>query len=170
MEAKIINADQRAQILKKPALQAQLTQAEEQLTQYRKVHEQYQGKFAAEKAEWEKSVEKSVEKAKEDALRDAKQGSDNTTHENLLILSQFLRLAAYRREEAQEPESDESQAIEGVLLAIYSGDDSAVSSMRKLVEGSDEQILSVPGEQLQTTCKWTLHRLSARTNREQIPK
>ena len=153
MEAKIINADQRAQILKKPALQAQLTQAEEQLTQYRKLHEQYQAKFAADKAEWEKSVEKSVEKAKEDALRDAKQGSDNTTHENLLILSQFLRLAAYRREEAQEPESDESQAIEGVLLAIYSGDDSAVSSMRKLVEGSDEQILSVPGEQLQTTCK-----------------
>ena len=59
----------------------------------------------------------------------------------------------YRREEAKDPESDESQAIEGVLLAIYSGDDGAVASMLKLIEGSDDQVLSVPGEQLQTTCE-----------------
>lgn len=70
-----------------------------------------------------------------------------------MVLSQFLRLAAYRREEAQDPESDESQAIEGVLLAIYSGDESAVQSMLKLVNGSDDQVVSVPGEQLQTPCK-----------------
>lgn len=68
------------------------------------------------------------------------------------MLSQFLRLAAYRREESQEPESDESQAIEGVLLAIYSGDENAVSAMQRLIEGSGEQIVSVPGDRLQTTC------------------
>lgn len=61
-------------------------------------------------------------------------------------------MAAYRREEATDPDSDESQAIEGVLLAIYTGDESAVNSMLKLVDGSSDQIWSVPGEQLQTTC------------------
>ncbi|WKT49126.1 hypothetical protein QSH57_014056 [Fusarium oxysporum f. sp. vasinfectum] len=89
VESRIINNDQKAQILKKPALQAQLAQYEEQLVQYQK--------------------------------------------------------------EAQDPDSDESQAIEGVLLAIYSGDENAVQSMLKLVNGSEDQIFSVPGEQLQTS-------------------
>ncbi|KAL3595164.1 hypothetical protein FPOAC2_09486 [Fusarium poae] len=146
IESKIINADQKAQILKKPALQQQLAQLEEQLTQYQKVDEQYKTRAASDKAEWEKKLEK----AKADGKAEAKGEATKDLHDNLLVLSQFLRLAAYRREEAQDPESDESQAIEGVLLAIYSGDESAVQSMLKLVNGSDDQIVSVPGEQLQT--------------------
>lgn len=149
--AKIINQDQKAQILKKPALKAQLAQLEEQLTQYQKVNEQYRTQAVADKAEWEKSLDK----IKADAVTEAQAGFKKTTHDHLLVLSQFLRLAAYRREEAKDPESDESQAIEGVLLAIYSGDDGAVSSMLKLVEGSTDQIWSVPGDQLQTTCEYT---------------
>ncbi|KAM0428648.1 hypothetical protein ACHAPT_007012 [Fusarium lateritium] len=144
---KIINADQKAQILKKPALQAQLAQFEEQLTQYQKVDEQYRTRATADKAEWEKNLEK----AKADAVAEAKEEASKSLNDNLLVLSQFLRLAAYRREEAQDPESDESQAIEGVLLAIYSGDQNAVQSMLKLVNGTEDQIFSVPGEQLQTT-------------------
>jgi len=147
VQERILNADQKAQILKKPALQAQRAQFEEQLAQYLKVDEQYKTRAAADKAEWEKSLEK----AKADAVAEAKETFDKTLHGNLLLLSQFLRLAAYRREEAADPESDESQAIEGVLMAIYTGDESAVSSMLKLVQGSSDQILSVPGEQLETT-------------------
>lgn len=149
VSAKLINTDQKAQALKKPALQTQLSQMEEQLAQYIKVDEQYRTQAAADKAE----LEKSVQKAKDDALAEAKEGSDKNLRGRLLVLSQFLRLAAYRREESTDPESDESQAIEGVLLAIYAGDESAVNSMLKLVEGSSSQILSVPGDQLQTTCK-----------------
>ncbi|KAI9158622.1 hypothetical protein HJFPF1_06620 [Paramyrothecium foliicola] len=145
--SKIINTDQKAQILKKPALQAQVAQLEEQLVQYQKVHDQYNERAVAEKAEWEKNLSN----VKAEAVAEAKEGFKKELHDHLLVLSQFLRLAAYRREEAKDPESDESQAIEGVLLAIYAGDDSAVSSMLKLVEGSDDQIWSVPGEQLQTT-------------------
>ncbi|KOS21807.1 hypothetical protein ESCO_002178 [Escovopsis weberi] len=144
---RIINADQKAQILKKPALQAQIAQFEEQLAQYQKVHEQYQAKAAADKAEWEKTLDK----AKEDAAKEAKEEALASLKDSLLTLSEFLRLAAYRREEAKDPESDESQAIEGVLLAIYSGDQNAVSAMLKLIDGSSDQIISVPGEQLQTT-------------------
>ncbi|KAL5091937.1 hypothetical protein Trisim1_002330 [Trichoderma cf. simile WF8] len=144
---KILNTDQKTQIQKKPALQAALVQYEEQLAQYQKIHEQYQTRAAAEKAEWAKSLEKT----KEEAISEAKADSESSLKSKLLVLSQFLRLAAYRREESQEPDSDESQAIEGVLLAIYSGDDNAVTAMQKLIEGSDDQIFSVPGEQLQTT-------------------
>ncbi|CVL05710.1 uncharacterized protein FMAN_10583 [Fusarium mangiferae] len=147
VESRIINNDQKAQILKKPALQAQLAQYEEQLVQYQKVDEQYRTRAASDKAEWEKNLEK----AKADAVAEAKAESTKSLHDNLLVLSQFLRLAAYRREEAQDPDSDESQAIEGVLLAIYSGDENAVQSMLKLVNGSEDQIYSVPGEQLQTS-------------------
>ncbi|POR31728.1 Uncharacterized protein TPAR_08042 [Tolypocladium paradoxum] len=144
---KVINADQKAQIQKKPALQAQVAQFEEQLAQYQKVHEQYRTRAAAEKAEWEKSLEKT----KANAVSEAKEDFKKSLNDSFLTLSQFLRLAAYRREEAKDPESDESQAIEGVLLAIYAGDESAVASMLKLIEGSTDRILSVPGEQLQTT-------------------
>ncbi|KAK2598103.1 hypothetical protein QQS21_005734 [Conoideocrella luteorostrata] len=145
--SRVINTDQKAQIEKKPALQAQLAQTEEQLAQYQKIHEQYRSRAAAEKSEWEKSLEK----VKGDAIDEAKAEFQKSMKDNLLTLSQFLRLAAYRREEANDPESDESQAIEGVLLAIYAGDENAVSSMLKLVEGTDDKVLSVPGEQLQTT-------------------
>lgn len=121
--------------------------------QYKQVDEQYRARAAVEKAEWEKSLEK----VKADAASEASVASQKALKDNLLVLSQFLRLAAYRREEAKDPESDESQAIEGVLLAIYSGDDNAVQSMLKLVDGSDDQIVSVPGEQLETTCALTQH-------------
>ncbi|CAH0041433.1 unnamed protein product [Clonostachys solani] len=147
VDAKIINTDQKAQVLKKPALQTQLTQLEEQLSQILKIDEQYRTKAAADKT----VADQSLEKAKADAVAEAKESFDKTLRGNLLLLSQFLRLAAYRREEATDPESDESQAIEGVLLAIYTGDESAVNSMLKLVDGSSDQIWSVPGEQLQTT-------------------
>lgn len=149
----MINADQKQQIIKKPGLQTQLAQYEEQLAQYIKVDEQYKTQAASEKAEFEKALEK----AKEDAAAQVKEESDKDLRGSLLVLSQFLRLAAYRREEAADPDSDESQAIEGVLLAIYAGDEGAVSSMLKLVGGSSDQILSVPGEQLDTTCKPTVH-------------
>ncbi|OAQ97419.1 hypothetical protein LLEC1_06809 [Akanthomyces lecanii] len=145
--AKILNADQRAQILKKPALQAQLTTLEEQLAQSQRVHDQYTAQAAAERAEFEKTIQKT----KADATAEAKQAFEETFQDNLLLLSQFLRLAAYRREEGSNPEADENQAIEGVLLAIYSGDSSAVAAMMKLMEGSAEQVISVPGETLEST-------------------
>lgn len=148
MATKILNADQKAQILKKPALQAQVTQFEDQLAQFQILQEQFRTKATDDKTKWTKTSDQ----AKLDAVKEAKEEFQNVLNENLLVLSQFLRLAAYRREEALEPDADESQAIEGVLLAIYSGDHNAVQSMLKLVEGSSDPIISVPGEQLQTTC------------------
>lgn len=145
--AKILNTDQKTQILKKPGLAAQLATLEEQLAQYQRVHDQYVAQAAAEKAEFEKTIQK----LRENVTVEVKEVFDKSFQENLLLLSQFLRLAAYRREEGRDPESDETQAIEGVLLAIYSGDSSAVAAMVKLLQGSAEQVVSVPGEKLEST-------------------
>ncbi|KAH6620791.1 hypothetical protein B0J18DRAFT_208176 [Chaetomium sp. MPI-SDFR-AT-0129] len=149
--SKVINADQKAAHLKKPALQAQLFQLEEQLSQHKKIDQDFRTKLA----EQEKALTEKFEKEKADLLAELAEKSDATAntslHSNLLILSQFLRLAAARRAEDADPSSDENLALEGVLLQIYSGDDNAVSIMTKLVEGVDEQTRNTAGETLQTT-------------------
>ncbi|KAI0429021.1 hypothetical protein F5Y09DRAFT_311501 [Xylaria sp. FL1042] len=155
VDAKIINADQRAQRLKKPQLEAQLAQFEEQLAQYKKVDEDYRSRSAADKAAVEKTLTEKFEKEKADIINEltekAAADAKQSLHDNLLVLSQFLRLAAARRSEEADAGLDENMALEGVLLNVYSGDEHAVSTMLKLIEGSSEVTRSVTGDALQTT-------------------
>lgn len=151
--AKVINADQKAAHLKRPALQAQLAQLEEQLAQHKKVDQDFRARLA----EQEKNLTEKFEKEKADLVAELTQKAEadvkKALHDNLLILSQFLRLAAARRAEDVDSTADENMALEGVLLHIYSGDENAVATMLKLVQGADEQTRSTTGETLQTTCK-----------------
>lgn len=150
---KIINADQKAAHLKKPTLQAQLFQFEEQLAQHKKIDQEHRARLA----EQEKALTEKFEKAKADTIAEltakAEADANETLRANLLTLSQFLRLAAARRTEDADSSSDENLALEGVLLNIYSGDENAVAAMLKLVQGADEQTRSTTGDVLQTTCK-----------------
>ncbi|KAK4152899.1 hypothetical protein C8A00DRAFT_15842 [Chaetomidium leptoderma] len=151
VSSKIINPDQKLAHVKKPALQAQLFQLEEQLAQHKKIDQDFRARLA----EQEKALKEKFEADKADAtakLAEKAEADANTSlRNNFLILSQFLRLAAARRAEDADSTSDESMALEGVLLHIYSGDDSAVATMMKLVQGADEQTRSTSGETLQTT-------------------
>ncbi|KAI1106357.1 hypothetical protein F4804DRAFT_301031 [Jackrogersella minutella] len=151
---KIINADQRAQRLKKPQLESQLAQLEEQLAQFKKVDEEYRSRAVIEKANLEKSLNEKFEKEKSDAVNEIKEQAEaeskKTQHDSLLVLSQFLRLAAARRTEEADATLDENMALEGILLNVYSGDENAVSTMIKLIEGSEEKASSVAGELLET--------------------
>lgn len=71
----------------------------------------------------------------------------------LLLVSMFLRLAAERRQtEDADPESDENMAIEGVLNKLYTGDQTAVVAMTKLVQGVEENTVSINNDTLHTTC------------------
>ncbi|KAI3341383.1 hypothetical protein F4824DRAFT_311642 [Ustulina deusta] len=153
--ARIINIDQRTQRLKKPQLEAQLVQYEDQLAQYKKVDEDYRTRSAAEKLALEKTLTEKFEKEKADAISELteKAAADGKQylHDSLLALSQFLRLAAARRSEEADGGLDENMALEGVLLNVYSGDEHAVSTMHKLIEGSSEATRSVAGDELQTT-------------------
>ena len=155
--ARKINADQKAQILKKPQLQASLAQLEEQIAQYKKFDQEYKTRSQSEKAEFEKAHTERSEKQLLGAVAAAKTEAAtvaiNEQQNNLLLLSQFLRLAAARRAEEADSTLDENQALEGVLLSVYSGDESAVATMLKLINGSHENTYAVTGEKLQTTCK-----------------
>lgn len=155
--ARKINADQKAQILKKPSLQASLTQLEEQIAQYKKFDQEYKTRSQAEKTEFEKvhteRSDKQLAEAVAAAKTEAAAAAGKEQQSNLMLLSQFLRLAAARRAEEADSTLDENQALEGVLLSVYSGDETAVATMLKLINDSDENTHAVTGEKLQTTCK-----------------
>lgn len=155
--AKVINGDQKAQILKKPALLEQLKQQQAQLDIYRKIDNDYKTRLATETSTLEKTLTEKFEADKSEAIREAKDAAEAAAkaavHNALLTLSQFLALASHRRTEQPDSTEPENLALEGVLLGVYSGDDTGVASMIKLVEGSSEQTKSITGEDLPTTCR-----------------
>lgn len=162
--ARKINQDQKAQVLKKPNLQATLAQLEEQIVQYKKFDQEYKSKAQAEKAELEKAFAERQEQATKDAAKQLEEAVAKAKEEvaaealkqqqeNMLLLSQFLRLAASRRAEGEDPELEENKALEGILLQLYSGDEGAVATMQKLIESSEETTIAITGETLPVTCK-----------------
>jgi hypothetical protein len=134
------------------------------LTQYLKVDQEYRGRLASEKAAFEKSLTEKLENEHQAELTKVKEEADRTSsktlHDNLLVLSQFLRLAAARRAEEADSQLDENLALEGVLLNVYSGDENAVATMLKLVQAAEEPTRSTSGEPLTTTCESTSTRYS----------
>ncbi|KAL1955636.1 hypothetical protein VTO42DRAFT_8369 [Malbranchea cinnamomea] len=147
---KKINADQKAQALKKPTLQAQIAQLEEQLSHFKQYGAYYEGRLAKQKEELEEAHKKELEAAKQQAVEEATRAADKSFRERLLVLTRFLRAAAAWRVSGDDSSSD-SRAFEGALLQVYGGTDEAVSAMIKLIEGSNEQVPSVEGELLEVT-------------------
>lgn len=143
--------------MKKPGLQAQLAQYEEQIAQYKKFDEDYKSRALADKTHLEKSLKDSASKELQEALasakKDAEESASSQSQQSLLLVSQFLRLAAIRRGEEQDEENEENKALEGLLAAVYTGNAQAVSAMTSLIEGSSGVIRGVDGEETTITCK-----------------
>lgn len=159
-----INADQKAQILNKPKLQESLTQLEEQISQYKKFDQEYKAMMHAEKAEYEKTFNDKASKELEAAIAATKSQAAadalKEQHDSLLLISQFLRLAAIRRgDEEADATLDENKALEGVLAKVYTGDEEAVQTMLKIIQGSKENTVSVSNDALSTSCKSDVHYL-----------
>jgi hypothetical protein len=154
--ARKINADQKAQVLKKPQLQASLAQLEEQIAQYKKFDQEYKAVTQAEKAEFEKTFTERASKELEEAVAAAKAEAEAASvellHQNLLTFTKFLQLAAIRRSEEEKAELEDSKALEGLLTEVYTGNDNAVAHMLKLMKGSKETLKSPVGEELTVTC------------------
>ncbi|KAL5593984.1 hypothetical protein BROUX41_001036 [Berkeleyomyces rouxiae] len=153
--ARIINKDQKEQVLKKPVQVAQRTQWEEQLAQLVKLTSELRQEALADKTKLQEELLQASYKQREEAVHEAviKAGDEKrvAVHDTLLAVAQFLRLAAARRAEEADQNLDENRALEGVLLQVYSGDEAAVATMLKLVDGSEETTVSTQGEPLQTT-------------------
>lgn len=148
-----INHDQKAAALKKPQLQAQLNQLEEQLTHYRQFDTDYQQKLTKQKEELSATHQKELEKFTQEHQAKATSTGATELRQKLLTFSQFLRAAAHRRSLEAEADAEINRAFEGILLLVYGGDDKAVDAALNLIEGSSEQVPSVDGETLSYSCK-----------------
>lgn len=147
-----INADQKAQAQKKPALQASLSQLEEQIAQYKQFDEEYQKRLSAEKAALEASHSEELSKVKASAAAEAHDEAKKIAKESLLTLSRFLRAAAAKRQDGDET-SEENRAFEGALLLVYGGDATAVAAMEKLIDGTEDKVPFVDSQLSEFTCK-----------------
>lgn len=152
MAEKKINADQKAQALKKPALQATIAQLEEQIGHYKEFTAQYEARLQSQKAALEKTHQEELEAVRAKAIADASETTSRVLREQFFTLTKFLCAAANTRH-AGDTESLESRAFEGVLFQVYGGNQSAVDSMVKLVDGADEKVVTVEGETLELSCK-----------------
>lgn len=139
-------------MLKKPALQASITQLEEQIARYKEFAVHYEERLAAQKSESEKAHKAELDAARAAANAEAAETREKEFRSRLLSLSKFLCAAAAMRRSGDET-SSESRAFEGVLYQVYGGSNEAVESMVKLIGGVDENIASVEGEQLDVTCE-----------------
>jgi hypothetical protein len=148
-----INTDQKAQALKKPALQAQLADYEERVVHYKKFAQEYQDKFDAEKDQLLSNHKEELEKVKEAARAEAAAQATKSSRSQLLTLSRFLRAAAARRQ-LEDDDSELGKAFEGALLLVYGGDMNAVQAAEKLIQGSSESVPSTDGVILGVTCKF----------------
>lgn len=148
-----INADQKNAALKKPQLQAQLAQLEEQIQQYRKFDADYQSQMQKQKEDLTTQHEKELEKVKNDTRLEGVTNGAAELRKKLLIFSQFLRLAAAKRMVEEEADTAESKAFEGALLLVYGGDETAVDTAISLIEGSEKPCPSIDGTLMPFTCK-----------------
>ncbi|KAJ5293262.1 uncharacterized protein N7443_009215 [Penicillium atrosanguineum] len=144
---KKLNADQKAQALKKPALQAQVAQIEEQFAHYREFAGQYEERLISQKAALEKTHQEELEAVRANAVADTTEATARLLRQQLLTLSKFLCAAANSRRAGEE--SLESRALEGVLFQVYAGNQDAVNSMLKLINGADDKVPSVEGPDLE---------------------
>ncbi|PLB45391.1 hypothetical protein P170DRAFT_439160 [Aspergillus steynii IBT 23096] len=147
---KKINADQKAQAEKKPALQASVAQIEEQIGHLKEFAAHYEQRLASQKAELAKLHQDELKAVQEKAVAEAKDASKKDLRVQLLSLSKFLYTAATMRRSGDET-SNVTRAFEGVLYQIYAGSHDAVTSMLKVVDGVDEPVVSVEGETLEVT-------------------
>jgi hypothetical protein len=152
VETKKINADQKAQALKKPQLQAQLAGLEEQLAVYRKLDSEYEALLAKEKERLENSHATALLAARAEAAAETKADFEKTLKEKLLTFARFLAAAANRRNGGDET-SDDAKAIEGALFLVYSGDYNAVDNALKIIEGTEENVIGTDGTYSGVTCE-----------------
>lgn len=153
---KKLNVDQRAALQKKPAIQQQLAALEEQITQYRQFDADSQMRLSKQKTELDEQHEKEIAELKEQLQTSGVEASANQLKQKLLIFSQFLRCAAAKRQE-EEQGTAESKAFEGALLLVYGGDDTAVETAMKLIDGTDEMVPGIDEEDSGIKCEYLIH-------------
>jgi hypothetical protein len=149
---KKLNADQKAQLQKKPQIQAQVTQLEEQVNQYRTFAQELEDRFSQEKATLVEAHEAEIAQLKEEAAAKAQeqQGNSKKLDEGLKIVSDFLHAAASKRNFVDEDKA-ERQAFEGALLHVYQGNELSVTTLQNLVNATNDKVIDTEGNPVDFT-------------------
>ncbi|TGZ77719.1 hypothetical protein EX30DRAFT_374367 [Ascodesmis nigricans] len=135
----ILNKDQLKKIEQKPITQAVHTELvelnklyNEQLAVLQEIEDertkQFEEKLAAE-----------VKKAREEGRQEGREEVTNEAKDKVTSLVKFLRLAGYRRSIPSEITED-NQAIESLLVLLYSGDEIAIEACNKLSGSSSDKV------------------------------
>ncbi|KEF51250.1 uncharacterized protein A1O9_12600 [Exophiala aquamarina CBS 119918] len=148
--SKKLNADQKAQILKKPALQAQLAQLEDQLAAFRAFAQELEDRFAKDKSSLTEAHEAEIVAVKEKASQETDKIKIGAVEDALRVINHFLHAAASKRQ-SEDVDSAESRAFEGTLLLVYQGNEASLETLKSLVYGVDEKVPDVSGEVLDYT-------------------
>jgi hypothetical protein len=154
---KLINADERKKLQDKPITLAvhkelqeihdrlkDITEAEEKLLEKR-----LDDRLDEQRKAYEQKLDLAVKHAKEEGLRQGRKEKAEEGTQKVECLLKFLRLAGFRRSIKSENVA-EDDAIEQVLVLVYSGDVDAMSAAIKLAEGSND----VVGDDHRVTCKF----------------
>lgn len=147
---KKINADQKAQILKKPQLEAQLAQLEEQQKNFNEFAADFDVRMNKQKSSLTEAHEAEIEKLKEQAAKAAIKDSEKKVHEALKVVIQFLHAAAYKRTQ-EDVDPEESRSYEALLFHIYQGNHTALNALENLITGKDEKTTEPSGEDIDYT-------------------
>ena len=137
---------------KKPQLQSQLTQLEDQLSQYRSFAQELEERFSREKATLVEAHEAEVAQLKEQAESKAQeQGAQSKSlQQGLKIVTDFLHAAASKRNMLDEG-TDERRAFEGALLLVYQGNEASLSTLQNLIDGTNDKVLDTDGNPVDFT-------------------
>jgi hypothetical protein len=149
--AKKINNDQRAQGLRKPILNAQRDEFNEQLKKYEKFVDDYEDELVKQRDSLTSSHTKNIEEVRADVTSEVKKEMEIEFKRRLLTFTRFLKAAAGRRQ--AEDDSDEAKAFESVLCGVYAGDAAAVDCAENLVNGSEENVPEYTGP-VDVTCAY----------------
>lgn len=150
VKQKKINADQKAQIQKKPQLEAQLAQLEEQQKNYTDLTHDLEARFEKEKASLNEAHEAEIEKVKDELSQSSTTATTSKIKEALHVTCQFLHAAAFQRQR-DDVEESEKQAYEAVLFHLYQGNSTALETLTKVVEGQQEKVADPSGDLLDFT-------------------
>jgi hypothetical protein len=154
--ARKINADQKAQALKKPQLQSQLAQLEEQLATFRKLESEHQAQLAREKhqlaAAHAVELERATQEARGAGAAGARAEAVARERDRLLVFTRFLAAAAMRRNR-EDQQSQENRAFEGALLLVYGGNAASVFAAQSIIDGAEEKLVGIDDVETEISCE-----------------
>ena len=131
-------------------MQQQLAHLEEQAVQCGKICKDYEDRLIQEKAALAEAHRDELSKAIKEAASNARSEALKRSDEDLLVLSQFLHAATIKRQ-TTEASSHERQAFEAILLHIYQGNSAALNTLKNLLLGTEDKVVSIEGEILDFT-------------------